>query len=204
MITLYGITRSRALRCLWMLEELGVPYQRELVAPANARTPEHLKVNPNGHVPALKDDGLILWESLAINLYLADKYGKGLWPAAAEDRGRCYQWSIWAMTELETPLLTALRHRVLFAETERDANVARQAEETARMPLGVLEGALGNRSYLLGSAFSVADLNVASVTSYAPPAKVALKPFPKVADWLTRCLERPAYKAALKEPRTAA
>jgi glutathione S-transferase len=198
MITVYGITRSRALRCLWMLEELGIPYERELVAQADVNRPEYLKVNPNAHIPALKDDGLVLFESLAINLYLADKHGKGLWPKSAEDRGRCYQWSIWAMTELETPALTALRHRALLPEGERNATVAGKAVEDLQKPLGVLEGALGGRPYLLGDAFSVADLNVAAVGNWVERAKVPLEAFPQTAGWMKRCLERPAFKKAVK------
>ena len=204
MITLYGITRSRALRCLWMLEELGVPYQRELVAQADVHAPDYLRINPNGHIPTLKDGELVLWESLAINLYLADTYGKGLWPASVADRGRCYQWSIWAMTELEGLLLTAMRHRSSLPEAERDPAAAAKAEESARKPFGVLEAVLASRPYLLGAEFSVADLNVAAVASWTRLGKVELGPFPKAADWLARCIGRPAYKAALKEPRASA
>jgi glutathione S-transferase len=199
MITLYGITRSRALRCLWMLEELGLPYQRELVAQADVKSADYLKINPNAHIPALKDDGLVLFESLAINLYLADKHAdKGLWPRSAEDRGRCYQWSVWAMTELETVALGALRQRVLLPEAERDPKAAEAAVQGLQKPLGVLNGALAERPYLLGAAFSVADLNVAAVANWVERAKVPLESFPKTADWMQRCFGRPAFKKAVK------
>src|SRR5689334_19568181 len=115
MIKIYGIPRSRTMRTLWMLEELGVPYDRVDVSFVNqTRTPEFLKVNPNGHIPALQDGDLVLFESLAINLYLARKYDKGLWPKTVDDEGRAYQWSLWAMTELEEPVLTALLHRMFL------------------------------------------------------------------------------------------
>src|SRR5271154_2725991 len=104
MITLYGSSRSRAGRSLWALEEVGVKFEHVLVD--ETRKPEYLKINPNGHVPALDDNGTILWESMAINLYIAEKYGKApLWPSSVEDHGACYQWSFWGMTEVETPLL---------------------------------------------------------------------------------------------------
>ena len=107
MIKLYGISRSRAMRPLWMLEELGLPYEHVKVSFVNdTRKPEFLRLNPNGHIPVLQDGDLVLWESMAINLYLARKYDKGLWPKRVEDGGRAFQWSLWSMTELEEPVLT--------------------------------------------------------------------------------------------------
>lgn len=198
MITLYGVPRSRAMRCLWMLEELQVPYQSVRVnfATGDTRKADFLAINPNGHIPALEDGGTILFESLAINLFLARKYDKGLWPKGVDDEGRTYQWSIWAMTELEEPMLTALLHRVFFPAAQRDAAKADDAADRAKKPLGVLEGALGGRRHLLGDTFTVADLNVASVLSWAMLAGIDLTPFPNAQAWLTRCCERPACTRA--------
>jgi glutathione S-transferase len=200
MITLYGITRSRASRCLWMLEELGVPYERELVnfGEGGTRSPAYLAVNPNGKLPALRDDGVTLFESMAINLYLAEKYGPALWPKTVEDRGLAYQWSVWAMTELEAAALTLLRQRALLAEGERSEEAARGAEESLRKPFGVLEGKLDGRPFLLGADFTVADLNVSAVASWARRGKMPLDEYPRAKDWLERCLERPAYKKMMK------
>lgn len=200
MITLYGITRSRALRCLWMLEELGVPYERVLTTQTDVKDPEYLKINPNAHIPAMVDDGLVLFESLAINLYLAEKYAgtSGLWPSTIEDRGRCYQWTVWAMTELEGYALEALRHRALLPEAQRSAEAAGKADVAIRKPLGVLEGALAQRPHLLGESFTVADLNVSAVANWAFVAKVPLGDFPKMSDWLQRCMARPTFRKALK------
>src|SRR5438093_255406 len=86
MIMLYGVPRSRTMRPLWMLEELGVPYENKPVSfLGESRSPEFLRLNPNGHIPVLRDDDVVIWESMAINLYLARKYGKGLWPRTVED-----------------------------------------------------------------------------------------------------------------------
>jgi glutathione S-transferase len=199
MIKLYGVPRSRAMRCLWMLEELGVPYEHDktMFGPTGSRTPEFLKINPNGHIPALTDGDLTLFESLAINLYLARKYGPAFWPGRVEDEGRTYQWSIWAMTELEEPLLTALMHRMFYPEDQRDPKKADDAAERFKAPLAVLDGALAGRQYLLGTTFSVADLNVASVLSWAPLAKLDLGPAPNASAWLTRCTQRPALARVL-------
>src|SRR5688572_6461289 len=171
MIKLYGVPRSRALRSLWMLEELGLPYENVKITPAvDTRTPEFLRLNPNGHVPVLQDDGLTLCESMAINLYLARKYDKGLWPKTVEDEGRVLQWSFWAMTEAEEPILTALLNRMVLPKAQRDAAKADDAAERFKKPLAVLEQALAGKTYLLGDIFTVADLNVAAVFSWAQMA----------------------------------
>ncbi len=198
-LKIYGVARSRAFRTLWMAKELGLDYEHIKVdfATGDTRTPEHLALNPNGHVPVIDDDGFILWESMAINLYLAKKYGAGrLYPSRLEDEARAWQWSFWGMTEVERPVLTALFNRAILPEDKRDAAAADAAEKQLAPPLRVLDGALGRTSHLLGADFRVADLNVASILSWARPAQVDMAPFPKVAEWLKNCAERPAARAA--------
>ena len=195
MITLYGVPRSRTMRPLWMLEELGVPYENKQVTfLGESRSPDFLRLNPNGHIPVLRDGDLVIWESLAINLYLARKYGKGLWPKTVEDEGRAFQWSVWAMTELEEPLITALMHRSFLPEDQRDPKKGDDAAERSRTPLAVLNGALAGKSYLLGDAFSVADLNVASVLCWSFLARLDLGSAPQAQAWLGRCTGRPAFE----------
>ena len=197
MIKLYGVPRSRALRSLWMLEELSLPYENVKITPASdTRTPEFLRLNPNGHVPVLQEDGLTLCESMAINLYLARKYDKGLWPKTVEDEGRVFQWSMWAMTELEDPIITALRNRVLLPQEQRDAQKAEDAAQRFVAPLKVLDGALAGKTYLLGDTFTVADLNVASVLMLAPLANLNLSSATTAQAWLGRCTARPALARA--------
>src|SRR5262245_46335342 len=193
MIKLHGVPGSRAMRALWMLEELGVPYENVPVDFVNGtKQADFKRLNPNGHIPVLEDGDLVLFESLAINLYLARKYDKGLWPTTVENEGRAYQWSVWAMTEAEEPVITALLHRAFFPPEQRDPRAAEAAAERFVKPLGVLDGALAGREYLLGSTFTVADLNVASVVGWAPMAKLDLSPAPNAASWLARCTSRPA------------
>jgi len=199
MIKIYGIAQSRALRPLWVLEELGVPYElvKTNFATGDTRKPEFLKINPNGHVPALVDGDLVLWESLAINLYLADKYGRGkLAPKDERERALTAQWSFWVMTECEAHLLACLLNRA-GPPQNRDEAKARAAEEAVQGPLRVLDAQLGGREYLLGSEFGLADLNVASVLLWSKPGKVDLARFPQAAAWLGRCTSRPALKAAM-------
>jgi glutathione S-transferase len=166
-------------------------------ATGETRRQPYLGINPNGHVPAIDDDGFILWESMAINLYLAKKHGLGtLYPAALRDEARVWQWSLWGMTELERNVLTAMFNRAILPEGERDAAAADQAEKDLQHPLGVLDGAVTKTPYLAGNEFTVADLNVASILSWARPARIDFGPFPKAADWLGRCALRRAAKAA--------
>ena len=195
MIRIYGKPRSRTVRCLWMAEEAGVPYENVKTEfdRGEARTPEFLRINPNGHVPALEDGDVRLFESLAINLYLARRYGRALWAGEGGDEGRVHPWSVWGVTELEEPVVTALVNRKFLPEARRDALRAARAEERARKPIGVLEGALDGREWLVGDAFGVADLNVASVLFWAPMADIDLSATPWVAAWLGRCTGRPAF-----------
>ncbi len=127
MLKIYGIPRSRAFRTMWMAKELGLDYESIPVDFANdgTRTPEYLRINPNGHVPTIDDDGVILWESMAINLYLAKKYGSSdLYPVLFEDEARAWQWSFWGMTEIERPVLAAMFNRAILPEDKRDAALA--------------------------------------------------------------------------------
>jgi len=197
MIKLYGVPMSRAFRSLWALEEIGVEYES---VPVNfvgdSKKPQYLAINPNGRIPALVDGDLTLFESMAINLYLARKYDGGLQPKALEDDARAVQWSFWGMTELEPHLLQILLNRVLLPEDQRDASEAEAGVAALQAPLGVLDGALADRSHLLGDAFSIADLNVASVLSWAIFVGLDLSGFPRVKAWFDSCLSRPAASRA--------
>lgn len=198
-LKIYGVARSRAFRTLWMAKELGLDYEHVKIdfATGDTRTPGHLALNPNGHVPVIDDGGFILWESMAINLYLAKRHSAGgLYPSRLADEARAWQWSFWGMTEVERPVLTALFNRAILPEDKRDAAAADMAEKQLAQPLRVLDGALGASAHLLGDNFTVADLNVASILSWARPAQIDMGPFPKAAEWLRICAERPATRAA--------
>lgn len=198
MIKLYGVRQSRAMRSLWALEELGVPYEN---VPTNfatdAKKPEFLAINPNGRVPALVDGDVTLFESMAINLYLAKRYDtKGLYPKSLADEARAVQWSFWGMTEIEPALLQVLMNRVFLPAPQRDEAAAKTAEEKLAQPLRVLDGALAGKKYLLGDTFTIADLNVASVLSWALFAKVDLTKTPNAERWLKECCARPSFVKA--------
>ena len=195
MTKLHGTSRSRSARSLWALEELGVSYEHLPMPTTEAKSPAHLKLNPNGHVPVLEDDGVVVWESMAINLYLADKYGKNsLWPSDPAGRAEAYKWSFFAMTEVEPHLITILRNRVMNAPENRDEKAASAAVEALKAPMNALEESLKGKEYLLGKNFTIADLNVAAVMSWIPMMKLDLSSTPNVEAWLQKCLGRDANK----------
>ena len=195
MMKFYGTSKSRSARSLWALEELGVKYEHIATEVSKAKSPENLKINPNGHIPALDDDGVVLWESMAINLYLAEKYGKGsLWPASVEDHGRAYQWSFWGITELEGHFLTLLTHKMFLPPDQRDEKKANDAVNALKAPLNVLDAALKGRDYLLGGNFTIADLNVAGVLTFGTYVKFDHSATPALQAWLGKCHGRDAYK----------
>ena len=195
MLQLYGNPRSRAIRCLWMLEEIGKPYQlvEKTTRADDLQTAEYLRLNPNARIPTLVDGDLVLWESMAINLYLAQKYDGPMHCAGPEVLGIAAQWSFWAMLEIEHLLLHLLEHRALLAEFSRDPSAVERNELLLKKPLGVLNNTLSGRDYLAGNSFTVADLNVAGILVWAKMARLDLSAYPELARWLNACLSRPAY-----------
>lgn len=193
---IYGIPQSRAARCLWMARELGIPHENVPVHFKDTKgSPELLKANPNARIPALETpEGFTLYESMAINLYLAKKHGvaSGISPATLEEDALATQWSFWVMTEIEKPLLLILLHTVGMAPAEEAA--LEKARTELQKPLGVLDRELAGKEWLMGGRFTVADLNVACVLAWAKGAKLDLSAFPNLSAWLKRCLGRPAFK----------
>jgi glutathione S-transferase len=208
MLTIYGVYRSRASRNIWLANELGVPFKHVPViqayrladpsaadAPLHTRRPAFLAVNPNGHVPSIDDDGLVLHESLAINLYLAKKHGGPLAPANVGEDGLISMWSLWAATELETHTLNVLYHTIGKPPAERDAKILAHAVEHLKAPFAVLDKALAASGYAVGGRFTVADINLAEVVRYASPVPELFDAAPRVKAWLAACQARPAFQA---------
>jgi glutathione S-transferase len=197
-LTIYGIPRSRAFRTLWAVEETGADYVLEATDfTTGAKAPGFVAMNPNAKIPALKDGGLVLWESLAMNLYIARKYGEGLWPETVEGEGRAFMWTLWTATELEAIQMQWAYNSFIRPADQRDAALAAAGAEGMKKPYGVLETVLAaGGPYLLGDRFTIADLNVACVAYTAWFNMWDFSAFPKVKAWLDTCLERPAAKRA--------
>ncbi len=212
----YGIAASRAFRPLWTACELAIDFEHisQGYRHGATRNPAFLEVNPNGHIPVLTEirGGTLItvWESMACSLYLADVYGKAdgldLSPASPAEKAQALRWSFWTVTELEKDTLSILMHRIAMPEAERKPEVAETAEKRLMLPLGVLEQHLIAQQtnayvYLAGSRFTIADLCVASVVSWARAASPAFwERFPSTQAWLRDCLARPAHQQARNLP----
>lgn len=199
MLKIYGTAMSRASRALWAAEELGLKYEHVPVgfADGGTRKPDYLRINPNGHVPAIEDGDVTLCESIAINLYLAEKYGKApFWPSSVDDHGRVYQWSFWGMMECEGLALTVFLNRMMRPPEQRDEKAAKEAIEGLGKPLKVLDDHLKGRDYLLGKDFTIADLNVAGVLILLQMLQIDMSSTPAAKAWLDRCLARPSLERA--------
>ena len=197
-LRIYGIARTRAFRALWIAEEVGLDYEHLPIeiGDAGAGAPEFRKLNPNGRLPFIVDDGFVLFESLAITLYLAKKHSNGrLYPAALEDEAKTWQWTSWALTEVDRGVNIWSLHAVRLPEAERDAAKREEALRVLAKPFRVLDAAVATQPYLIGDDFTVADLNVAAVISRAVDMDLAA--VPNLKAWLTRCLDRPAARKAL-------
>ena len=216
MLTIYGVYRSRASRNIWLAHELGIPFKhvpviqhyrlpdaKAAVRRCTPARPQFLKVNPNGHVPSIDDDGLVLHESLAINLYLARKHGGPLAPANAAEDGEMGMWSLWAATEVEPHSINVLYHRI-GNPPDQGRQVADAAVEALAAPFAVLDADPGKDGWLVGGRFTVADINVAEIVRYALAAPELFEAAPRVKAWLAACQARPAFgrmwEAREKEP----
>jgi glutathione S-transferase len=194
-LIIYGSPRSRTMRVLWAAAELGVDYEHVPLAaddPALRQT-AFLQINPAGTIPAVVDDGFALSESLAINLYLAKKYGSGgaaaLYPSDARCEAEVWRWTLWAQAHLEPWVqqdsrLTALR-----------SAIGEQAREAVELALGLLDRTLAERRWLVAAEFTVGDLNVAAVLSPSRVRLLDMTPYPQVDAWLRRCYDRPGAVA---------
>ena len=200
-LKIYGTAASRAARPLWVAQELGLDYEH-IALPylgGATRTPEFLALNPNGRIPVLDDDGIIVWESMACALYLAERFrGDGLIVLAAQnhaEQAEILRWSFWAVTEFEKDALAFLMHGALMPPERRKPELAALAQRRLLAPLRVLEQHLQSRPYLAGGRFTVADVCVASVVAWVESASELMGACPCVEAWLQRCLARPAFQA---------
>jgi glutathione S-transferase len=197
-LRIYGIARTRAFRALWVAKELGLDYQHLPIEIGDdgAKSPEFLAINPNGRLPVIVDGDFVLFESLAITLYLAKKHSSGkLYPGTLEGEARAWQWSLWAVTEVDRGVNIWSLHAVRLPPAERNGALRNEALKVIASPFKVLDAAVAQQPYLLGSEFTVADLNVAAVISRA--VDMDLSAWPHLKTWLTRCLNRPAALDAL-------
>jgi glutathione S-transferase len=174
-------------------------------APVNTLSPEFLAVNPMGLIPSIKDGDLVISESLAINLYLARKYGGPLAGRTVEEEGQIAMWTLWAATEVEPYSVEVVRvYDNALENTEAGKARIDVSRRALKRPLDVLEQQLAEHDYIIGDRFTVADLNNAEVLRYVQTEAALFDGRPRLKAWIERCQSRPAYKAMqatrMKEP----
>lgn len=201
MMKLYGFGPTRSLRALWGLRELGLEFE---FIPVNLqagehRRPEFLKLNPAGKLPVLVDGDLVLTESAAIVLYLAEKYPeKELMPTKLEERAQVYRWIMFAMTELEQPLWRMAKHEFLYPEDKRLPQDIELAREDFRAMATVLERHMDGRQFIVGDRISVADCVTAYLMDWAEEVQL-LDGFPNLTAYLRRMYQRSAAPQRIAE-----
>ncbi len=157
------------------------------------KSPEFLKLNPNGKVPVLTDGDFVIWESVAINHYLCEKYRPSLLGTGPENKGLVQQWSVWSMVDLQPPLIDCLIQLLFVPEERRDLTLIERSKKKAQPYLDVLDRAIGNKTYIVGEQFSVADINAASVANIALALGLPLGDKPNLMRWLTALKARPSF-----------
>ena len=199
-LKIYGTAASRAARPLWVAQELGLSYEH-IALPylgGATRTPEFLKVNPNGRIPVVDDDGVLVWESMACTMYLAERFlgvdGESLAARSNRERAEILRWTFWVVTECEKDALLFLMHAMVMPLERRKPQVAVESLRHLASPLHILNQHLQDQPYLAGERFTVADICVASVIAWVQGASDLMAQCPQLCDWLQRCVGRPAFQ----------
>jgi glutathione S-transferase len=198
MIKIYGSAQSSAARSIWMLEELEIPYEQQSL---NFKEKEHkaewyLKLNPNGKVPTLTDGEFVLWESCAINDYLAEKYRPEMLGSTLEERALVAQWTYWSLLHLQRNIDPILYFMMFKMGTEEAANQGRL--DVVRY-LEVLNVSLAGKDHIVGSTFTVADLNLASIIHMAMQVQVDLASYGNIITWFEKIKTRPSFGKLLQK-----
>jgi len=190
---LYEFGPSRAIRVRWTLQELGVDFEPVTVnlRTGEQRQPEFLKINPVGRLPVLIDGDRVLTESVAIVLYLGEKYpDQKLIPSDPAARGEMYRWCLFAATELEQPLWRMVRHSMLYPEHRRLPAEIDLAREDFAVMAQIMEDHMRGRQFVAGNAVSVGDFVLAYTLDWAKLAR-CLNGYPALEDYLEKMYARP-------------
>ena len=204
MLRIWGRRNSiNVQKVLWCCEELNIPYRRvDLGGPFGGnREPEYLRLNPNGLVPTIADDGFVLWESNAIVRYLAAKHGMGsLCPEGLAHRADADRWMDWQMGTLWASLRPAFIGLVRTPREGRDQAAITAAISKTAENLAILDAHLAGRDYVAGPAFTMADIPL-GVTAYRWfGLDIERPPVPSLETWYERLCARAPYRANVMLP----
>lgn len=198
MLTIWGRPNSHNVKkVVWLAEEIGLAYARRDAGGRFGFPDGYGEMNPNMLVPAIENDGLVLWESNAILRYLASRYAPALWPADPAARAIGDRWMDWQFGYAAAQF-DAFINLVRRSPDERDmAAVARSAEASARL-MAIVERELGRRPWLSGDAFGLGDIPMGVYVHSWFSLDIPRPELPHVADWYARLGERPGYAAHVR------
>ena len=190
---LFEFAPTRSIRVRWTLQEMEIDFEPVTVnlLAGEQHSPAFLKVNPAGKLPALVDGEVVLTESVAIVLYLADKYSdKGFAPRDLRERAQLNRWMLFAATELEQPLWRIARHTFLYPESRRLPDDVTLAREDFKAMAAVLEEHMKGRQFVVGTTVSVADFVLAYTLDWANEVGL-LDSFPRQREYMDTMYARP-------------
>ncbi|WP_422373896.1 glutathione S-transferase family protein [Roseibium sp.] len=194
MYKIIGFPRTRAMRVMWLLEELGETYD---VDPALPQSDAARALNPSGKVPILLEGDTAITESVAICTYLADKHGRFTFPAGTLDRAKQDSFTQFGVDVLEGALWTAAKNTFINPEDQRAPAVKDVCRYEFARGLETLEARLGDGPYVMGEAFTIADIIIGHCSGWAVAAKFDLPKEGPVYDYFKRLRNRPAFKAMM-------
>ncbi len=191
-------TSGNVQKVLFLLEELGLPFQREDYGRQfnNTATAEYLAMNPSGKVPTLVDGDLVVWESNTILRYLCNRHAAGspLYPADPAVRTHIERWMDWQLASLNGPYLGVFKEAKKKPE-ERAPSWAADSKELVTQ-LELLEKSTARRNWIAGGAFTIADICLAPIVERCLKFPVTLPELPQLNGWIARVAARPAYQKA--------
>jgi glutathione S-transferase len=190
---IYGERLSRAERVLWAADECGLQYEHIPVPVSGERTEALLAINPDGAIPTLDDDGLVLTQSWAINLYLARKYGGDLASRDAQEEANILRWTFWAACDVEAAILDTILATGMIPDTDYDPGRITKNEAVLQRPIAAINRWLEDNKYVVGSRFTIGDLNAVSIVSWLALTGFNFDNFEATKAWIDRCTQRPLF-----------
>jgi glutathione S-transferase len=204
MLKIWGrANSSNVKKVTWLCEEIGLPYERidAGLAFGVVNTPEYRKLNPNGLVPTIDDDGFILWESNAIVRYLAARHAAGtIWPTDLKARADAERWMDWSSTTLAPAFIPVFLALVRTPPEKRNLQAVEEGKKKTAEVLGRLDGALAGRNFVSGGQFGMADIALGPVVYLVDKVFTDRPKFANFDAWYARIAARPAFKKVVALP----
>lgn len=202
-LVFYYAPKSTALTVNWALQELAIPYEKVEIdlAARDQDKPGYRSLNPNGKVPLIVHDGVPIFESAAIMIHLGETFGveRDLFPAAGLERASALKWIVWGNASLVAAAVRFLENSLDSVPAERkNAKVAADARGQIESLLGILDAELKETRFVVGGAFSLVDVHLASVVGWIGRfGGATLDRWPNLHAWLQRCVARPGHQKSL-------